>query len=89
MPSNHKDYRYKGYEYAKPIKIENNVWIGGSVVILPGVTIEDGAVIGAGSVVTKDVKKNTIVAGNPAKLIRKITEEDRLYWDNEFKKIGY
>ena len=85
----HKDYRYKGYEYAKPIKIENNVWIGGSVVILPGVTIEDGAVIGAGSVVTKDVKKNTIVAGNPAKLIRKITEEDRLYWDNEFKKIGY
>lgn len=82
----HKDYRYKGLEYAKPIKILNNVWIGGNVVILPGVTIKDGAVIGAGSVITKDVEENTIVAGNPAKVIRKITEEDRLYWENKFNE---
>ena len=83
----HKDYRYKGYEYANPIKIENNVWIGGNVVILPGVTIKEGAVVGAGSVVTKDVDEMTIVAGNPAKAIRKITEEDRLYWENKFKNL--
>ena len=82
----HKDFRYKGLEYGKPIVIKDNVWIGGNVVILPGVTIGDGAVIGAGSVVTKDVDPMTIVAGNPAKVIRKITEEDRLYWENKFKE---
>ena len=82
----HKDYRYKGIEYAKPIKVEDNVWIGGNVIVLPGVRIKEGAVIGAGSVVTKDVDEMTIVAGNPAKIIRKITEEDRLYWENKFKE---
>ena len=82
----HKDYRYKGLEYGKPIVVKDNVWIGGNVVILPGVTIGEGAVIGAGSVVTKDVEEDTIVAGNPAKVIRRITEEDRTYWKNEIEK---
>ena len=54
----------------KRVKLGNNVWIGSNVTILPGVTIGDGAIVGAGSVVTKDVLKNTIVAGNPAKIIK-------------------
>ncbi len=58
-----------------PIKIGNDVWIGAHATILPGVTIGDGAVIAAGAVVTKDVPKNTVVAGVPAKVIKKIEEE--------------
>lgn len=65
------------YEYGIDVTIGNNVWIGGNVVICPGVTIGDCAVIGAGSVVTKDVPAWTIAAGNPCRVIRKITEEDR------------
>ncbi len=59
-------------EWAKPITIGNNVWIGGGVIILPGVTIGDNVTIGAGSVVVKDVASNSIVAGNPAKVIKTI-----------------
>ena len=61
----------QGFKEYKPVMIGNNIWIGGRVIILPGVTIEDGAIIGAGSVVTKDVRRNTIVGGNPAKQIGK------------------
>ncbi|KAJ3108465.1 hypothetical protein HDU97_001172 [Phlyctochytrium planicorne] len=61
-----------GPELAKEIKIGNDVWIGGSAVILPGVTIGDGSVIGGGSVVTKDVEPRVVVAGNPARVIRRI-----------------
>ena len=56
----------------KPVKIGNNVWIGSNATILPGVTISDGAIIAAGAVVTKDVSENSIVGGNPAKLIKEI-----------------
>ena len=56
----------------KPVKIGNKVWIGSNATILPGVSISDGAIIAAGAVVTKDVKKNSIVGGNPAKLIKEI-----------------
>lgn len=59
------------WEAAKPITIGNNVWIGGHATVCPGVTIGDNAIIGAGSVVTKDVPANTIVGGNPAKGLRK------------------
>ena len=58
--------------YPKPIKIGNNVWIGSNATILSGVTIEDGAIIGANALVTKNVPKNTIVAGIPAKIMRKV-----------------
>jgi acetyltransferase-like isoleucine patch superfamily enzyme len=61
----------------KPVKIERASWIGARVIILKGVTIGEGAVVGAGSVVTKDVRPWTIVAGNPAKLIREIPENER------------
>ena len=64
--------RAKGLEYAKPISIENNVWVGGSVVICPGVTIGARSVIGAGSVVTKDIPPDTVAAGNPCKIIKQV-----------------
>lgn len=64
--------RNKGLEYAKPIKVGNNVWFGGNVVVLAGVTIGDNTVIGAGSVVTKDIPSNVLAYGNPCKVIRNI-----------------
>ena len=60
-----------------PINIGDNVWIGANVCILPGVTIGNNVVIGAGSVVNKDIPEGVIAAGNPCKVIRKITEEDK------------
>ena len=64
--------RNQGWEIAKPIEIEDNVWIGGGAIILPGVRIGRNSVVGAGSVVTHDVPPNTVVAGNPAKVIKAI-----------------
>lgn len=71
------DRRNKGLEYAYPNNIGNNVWIGGNTIILPGINIEDNSVIGAGSVVTKDIPSNVVAFGNPAKIFRKITSEDK------------
>ena len=65
------------YEYGISVTIGNNVWIGGNTVILPGVHIGDNTVIGAGSVVTKDIPDWCVAAGNPCRVIRKITEADR------------
>ncbi len=76
----HPDTRNTGYEYGIPITIGDNVWIGGNVVILPGVNIGDNVVIGAGSVVTKDIPDHVIAMGNPCKIVREITEEDRSYY---------
>lgn len=59
-------------EYARPIKVGNNVWIGGNVVVLPGVTIGDNVVIGAGSVVNKDIPSNSVAVGNPCKVIKSL-----------------
>ena len=64
--------RNKGLEYAKPIKVGNDVWFGGNVVVLPGVKIGNNVVIGAGSVVTKDIPENSIAVGNPCKVIKNI-----------------
>lgn len=68
------------YEYGIGVTIGDNVWIGGNTVILPGVHIGSNTVVGAGSVVTKDLPDWVIAAGNPCKVIRKITEEDRKYY---------
>ena len=79
----HPDSRNSGYEYGIDITIGDNVWIGGNVCVLPGVKIGDNVVIGAGSVVTKDLPDNVIAAGNPCRVIRKITQEDRdFYYKN-------
>ncbi|MBQ9902012.1 MAG: sugar O-acetyltransferase [Clostridia bacterium] len=79
----HPDSRNSMYEYGIPVTIGDNVWIGGNVVICPGVTVGSNCVIGAGSVVTKDIPDWSIAAGNPCKVIRKITDEDkRFYYKN-------
>ena len=87
----HPESRNTGYEYGIPITIGDNVWIGGSVTILPGVTIGSNVVIGAGSVVTKDLPDNVIAAGNPCRVLRTITEEDRdfYYRDRKFDVDDY
>jgi len=87
----HPDSRNSGYEYGIAVTIGDNVWLGGNAVILPGITIGDNAVIGAGSVVTKDIPANVIAAGNPCRVIREITENDRKYYfkDREFDVDDY
>ena len=72
-----QEQRDKGYEIALPICIGNHVWIGANVCILPGVTIGNNVVIGAGSVVTKNIPDNVIAVGNPCKILRSITNEDK------------
>ncbi len=70
------EQRNCGLEYAKPIKVGSDVWFGGNVCVMPGVTIGDNVVIGGGSVVTKDIPSGTVAVGNPCKAIRKITDKD-------------
>lgn len=76
----HYEPRNAGIEYAFPITIGDNVWIGGGVIITAGVTIGSNVVIGAGSVVTKDIPSHTIAVGNPCKPLRSITDEDKKYY---------
>jgi maltose O-acetyltransferase len=87
----HPQSRNSGYEYGIDITIGDNVWIGGSSVINPGVHIGNNVVIGSGSVVTKDLPDNVIAVGNPCRVIREITEEDRKYYfkDREFDVEDY
>jgi maltose O-acetyltransferase len=73
-PMNHKE-RASGVEYARPIVIGEDVWVGGSAVICPGVTIGDRTVIGAGSVVTKDIPADALAAGNPCRVIRSLGKD--------------
>lgn len=64
--------RNNGLEYAKPIKVGNNVWIGGSTTVLLGITIGDNVIIGAGSVITKNIPPNTVAVGNPCRVIKEV-----------------
>ena len=70
--------RNDGVMRAKPIRIENNAWLASNVIVLPGVTIGEGAVIGAGSVVTKSIPPHTLAAGNPCRPLRAITADDKV-----------
>lgn len=69
--------RNSGLEYALPVIIGNNVWLGGGVIVNPGVNIGDNVVIGSGSIVTKDIPANSLAVGNPCKVMRQITEKDK------------
>ena len=72
--------RAQVYQYTKPIRIGNNVWIGAGAVVLPGVTIGDNTVIGAGSVVTRDIPAGVVAVGNPCRVMREIGEHDKQYF---------
>ncbi|MBQ2471779.1 MAG: sugar O-acetyltransferase [Acholeplasmatales bacterium] len=74
------ELRLKGLQYNKDVHIEENVWIGANVTVVPGVTIGKNSVIGAGSVVVKDIEANSVAVGNPCKVIRKISDHDREYF---------
>lgn len=84
------EIRRKGTQFSVPVVIGDDVWIGANAVILPGVHIGDRAVIGAGSVVTHDIPSDTVAVGCPCKVLREITEEDKIYYfkgrkiDDEF-----
>lgn len=87
----HPDSRKSGYEYGIDVTIGDNVWLGGNVCIMPGVTIGENAVIGAGSVVTKDIPANVVAVGNPCRVVKEITEADRDYYfrDRKFDVDDY
>ena len=68
------------YQYNMPVHIGKNCWIGAGAIILPGVTIGDQVVVGAGSVVTKDLPSNVVAVGNPCRVVREVNEHDRIYY---------
>ena len=77
--------RDKALQYNKDVYIGDNVWIGAGVIIVPGIRIGKNSVIGAGSVVTKDIPDNVVAVGNPCKILRKISEHDKNYFYKEEK----
>ena len=87
----HPDSRNSGYEYGREVTIGDNVWLGGNVVVNPNVHIGDNVVVGTGSVVTRDLPDNVIAVGNPCRVLREITEEDRKFYfrDQEFDVDDY
>ena len=82
------ELREKVYQYNLPVHIGNRVWIGAGAIILPGVTIGDDSVIGAGSVVTKDIPSGVIAVGNPCRVLREINEYDYEFYRKDHK-IGF
>lgn len=79
--------REKAYQYNAPVRIGKCVWLGAGVIVLPGVSIGDNSVIGAGSVVTKDIPANVVAVGNPCKVLREIGVKDKTYYFKD-KKIN-
>lgn len=82
------ELRVKQYQYNIPVKIGKNCWLGAGVLVMPGVTIGDNSVIGAGSVVTKDIPENVVAVGNPCRVLRKIGEHDREFYFRD-RKVDY
>ena len=72
--------RQEGYQYNAPVHIGKNCWLSAGVIVVPGVTIGDNTVVGAGSVVTKDLPANVVAAGNPCRVLRPINEHDEIYY---------
>ncbi len=83
------ELRQKGYQYNMPVHIGKNCWLGAGVIIVPGVTIGDNTVIGAGSVVTKDIPSGVVAVGNPCKVLREVNERDYefYYKDRRIEKL--
>lgn len=79
------ELRQRGLQYNMPVHIGCNCWLGAGVIVLPGVTIGDNTVIGAGSVVTRDIPANVVAVGNPCRVMRPICEHDRQYYFRERK----
>ncbi len=79
------ELREQGYQYNAAVHIGKNCWLGAGVVIVPGVTIGDNVVIGAGSIVTKDLPDNVVAVGNPCRILRKVNEHDREYYFKDRK----
>lgn len=74
------ELREQAYQFNAPVHIGKNCWFGAGVIVLPGITIGDNSVIGAGSVVTKDIPENVVAVGNPCRVLREIGEKDRKYY---------
>lgn len=79
------ELREQAYQFNAPIHIGRNCWLGAGVIVLPGITIGDNSVIGAGSVVTRDIPANVVAVGNPCKVLRKISEHDREFYFKEHR----
>ena len=82
------ELREKALQFNLPVHIGKNCWLGAGVIVLPGVTIGDNTVIGAGSVVTKDIPANVVAVGNPCKVLREINEHDKEYYYKD-RRIKY
>ena len=74
------ELRQKSYQYNIPVHIGKNCWLGAGVIVMPGITIGDNAVIGAGSIVTKDIPPDVVAVGNPCRVLREVNEHDREYY---------
>ena len=79
------ELREQGYQYNAPVRVGRNCWLGANVVVVPGVTIGDNVVVGAGSVVTKDLPDNVVAVGNPCKILREVNDHDREYYFKDRK----
>ena len=82
------ELRRRGLQYNLPVHIGCNCWLGAGVIVMPGVTIGDNTVIGAGSVVTKDIPGGVVAVGNPCKVLREVGEHDKIYYWRD-KKIDW
>lgn len=79
------ELREQGYQYNAPVRIGKNCWIGAGAILLPGITVGDNVVVGAGSVVTKDLPDNVVAVGNPCRVLRPVNEHDRAYYFKDRK----
>lgn len=82
------ELRQQGYQYNAPVRIGKNCWLGAGVIIVPGITIGDNTIVGAGSIVTKDLPSNVLAVGNPCRVLREIGEHDKKYFFKD-REIDY